>query len=248
MRREWSAEDLIACWTLIEDDWRVLANKTGATRLGFSLLLKYFELEGRFPRRASDVPRAAVDYVAHQVKVPPERFTDYDWAGRAVKYHRAQIREALGFREPTIGDEDKLAVWLAEQVCPSELSDERLREALVARCRTERVEPPAPTRLDRILGAARAAFDQRFTAEVAARLNATTVAALEGLVAEGDASAFLAELKADPGKRSLETLLVETEKLATVRALALPAGLFAGFSEKLIEAWRARAARLYPSG
>lgn len=30
---------------------------------GFALMLKFFELEGRFPRR-EDVPKAAVDYVA----------------------------------------------------------------------------------------------------------------------------------------------------------------------------------------
>ena len=227
MRREWSAEELIACWTLVEDDWRLLGNKTGTTRLGFSVLLKYFDLEARFPRHAGDVPRAAIDYVAQQVKVPPERFADYDWSGRAIKYHRAQIRKALGFREATVGDEDKLAAWLAEEVCPVELSDERLREALVARCRVERIEPPAPSRLERVLGTARAASDQRFTADITARLSAKAVAGLEALVAETEVepdgqSGLLAELKADPGKRNIETLVVETEKLARVRAIGLP--------------------------
>lgn len=252
MRREWSAEELIGGWTLIEEDWRLLGNKTGTTRLGFGVLLKYFELEGRFPRHAGDVPRSAIDYVAHQVKVPPDLFADYDWAGRAVKYHRAQIRKALGFREATVGDEDKLAAWLDEEVCPVELSEERLREALVARCRVERIEPPAPSRLDRVLGTARAAAEHRFTTEVASRLTAKAVAGLEAVVAEGDDeqagdAGFLAELKADPGKRNIETLVVETEKLARVKAIGLPAELFTGFSEKLVDAWRARAARLYPS-
>ncbi len=49
MRREWEPEDLVACWTLIQADRELIANKSGATRLGFALLLKYFELEGRFP-------------------------------------------------------------------------------------------------------------------------------------------------------------------------------------------------------
>jgi Domain of unknown function (DUF4158) len=63
MRREWELEDLIACWTLDEEEFALLANKSGATRLGFAVLLKYFEQEARFPRR-EDVPRAAVDFVA----------------------------------------------------------------------------------------------------------------------------------------------------------------------------------------
>ena len=60
MRREWELEELIACWT---QEFALLANKSGATRLGFAVLLKYFEQEARFPRR-EDVPRAAVDFVA----------------------------------------------------------------------------------------------------------------------------------------------------------------------------------------
>lgn len=252
MRREWEPEELIACWTLLEEDRQLLANKSGATRLGFAVLLKYFEIEGRFPRHAGEVPKAAVDYVASQVKVAPDAFGAYQWSGRTIEYHRAQVRKALGFRESTAGDEDKLAAWLAEAVCPVELSDERLREALVARCRAERIEPPAPSRLQRVLGAARAASEQRFTGHVVARLTPKAVAGLEALVAEtgdgqpGDAG-FLAELKADLGKRNLDTLVAETEKLARLRAIGLPADLFTECSEKLVDAWRARAARLYPS-
>lgn len=58
MRCEWELEDLIECWTLDEAELGLLANKSGATRLGFALMLKFFEQEARFPRR-EDVPRAA---------------------------------------------------------------------------------------------------------------------------------------------------------------------------------------------
>jgi hypothetical protein len=51
MRREWDPEDLIACWTLLGDDWARVGNKTGATRLGFALLLKYFGWTAASPAR-----------------------------------------------------------------------------------------------------------------------------------------------------------------------------------------------------
>ena len=47
MQWEWALEDLIECWTLDEDEVGLLANKSGATRLGFALLLKFFELMRR---------------------------------------------------------------------------------------------------------------------------------------------------------------------------------------------------------
>lgn len=58
MRKEWSFEELVDSWTLVtdvagdRDDWKLLGklgNKTGVTRLRFALLLKFYELEGRFP-------------------------------------------------------------------------------------------------------------------------------------------------------------------------------------------------------
>ena len=38
MKLEWSAEDVVGAWTLVEADWDLVGNKSGATRLGFALL------------------------------------------------------------------------------------------------------------------------------------------------------------------------------------------------------------------
>lgn len=126
-------EQPIACWTLVEDDWRLVGNKTGATRLGFAVLLKFFQLEARLPSGPGEVPPPMVGCLARQVGVEPALFAGNDWRGRAIKYHQAQVREALGFREPTVADEERLGAWLTEEVGPLELRDERLREARLGR-------------------------------------------------------------------------------------------------------------------
>ena len=241
MRREWSSEDLVGSWTLIGDDWQLVGNKSGATRLGFALLLKFFEIEGRFPRATEEWPVAAVAYVAEQVKVDAAELVSYRWSGRTIEYHRAQVREAFGFREFTRGDEDKMAGWLTAEVCPVELREEHLREAVLVRCRAERLEPPG--RVDRIIGSARASFEQQFCDRTVGRLGEQCSERLEDLATRE----LLADLKADPGQVGLETLLREIDKLAAIRSLRLPPGLFAGASKRLVQAWRARAARSYPS-
>ena len=38
VRREWELEELIECWTLDKEELALLANKSGATRLGFVIL------------------------------------------------------------------------------------------------------------------------------------------------------------------------------------------------------------------
>lgn len=171
MQREWEPDDLVVAWTLVEDDWALVANKTGHSRLGFALLLKFFEAEARFPRHVGELPPAAVDYVAVQVKVGADQLAKYTWSGRTIEYHRAQVREALGFREAIRADEDSLTAWLSEEVAPDEVSEDRLREALLARCRAERIEPPG--RVERIISAARFAASDRFCATTASRLGCT---------------------------------------------------------------------------
>ena len=51
MWREVEPEDLIACHAL-EENRPLVANKRGPTRLGVALMLRFFELEARFPRPA----------------------------------------------------------------------------------------------------------------------------------------------------------------------------------------------------
>ncbi|MGO9789733.1 MAG: DUF4158 domain-containing protein, partial [Solirubrobacteraceae bacterium] len=252
VRREWQPEELIDCWTLVDRDWELVANKTGATRLGFALLLKFFELEGRFPAHAAELPPAAVRYVAGLVKVEASEPAQYAWSGRTIKYHRAQIREASGFREPTRADEERLARWLADVVCPGELGEERQRTALLGRCREERLEPPG--RIARLLGSARRLADERFCATTLARLDARAVARLEELVAEDESSeaagggpGLFAELRADPGSPGLESLLCEIARLERVLAIGLPTDLFSEADEKRVALWRARAAAEHPS-
>src|SRR5258706_6251170 len=142
-------------------------------------MLKFFKIEGGFPRHVGEIPVAAVGFVASQVGVEAAELVRYDWAGRSIEDHRRQVRDALGFRVFTRGDEDKMVVWLAEWVCPHELDPARLRQAVLDRCRSERLEPPG--RADRIVAAASAVADQQFCATVVSRLTRAALAALEDL-------------------------------------------------------------------
>ena len=92
MQREWEPDELISAWMLLDRDWRLVGNKAGPDRLGFAVMLKIYELEGRFPDYPEEVPPAAAEYMASLVKVSPAAFGKYSWTSRTIKYHRAQIR------------------------------------------------------------------------------------------------------------------------------------------------------------
>jgi hypothetical protein len=142
-------DELVEKWTLLDDEQSLVAGKRGATRLGFVLLLKFYLQHGHFPRGRSALPDDAVQFVADQVKVPASELGLYEWSGRTSRYHQAQIREHLGFRECSVEDADKLASWLSVEVCEDERQRDRVRELLLIRCRDQRIEPPSVGRVDR---------------------------------------------------------------------------------------------------
>jgi hypothetical protein len=63
VQAEWDPGELIGAWTLGEGNWDLIANKAGVTRLGFAVMLKFYEIEGRFPAYPEEVLPAAVRYL-----------------------------------------------------------------------------------------------------------------------------------------------------------------------------------------
>src|SRR5689334_811012 len=112
MKRLWTHDDLLAQWTLQPSELALVEYKEGTHRLGFALLLKYFQIDGRFPRQKHDVPVLAIAFVASQLDVSIDLYPAYDWDGRTIKQHRADIRAFLGFRESTTQDYDEMIATL----------------------------------------------------------------------------------------------------------------------------------------
>ncbi len=239
-------------WALRAADRTLIGNKTGATRLGFAVLLKLFAAEGRFPRRPEDVPLAAVEAVASQVGVSAASWRSYPWQGRTIEYHRAQIRAALGFREATDDDAAALGGWLGQQVLTLERRHDRMVAAARERCRTLKLEPPSPDRLDRLVRSALHRQEEALCAAVLARLTAETVAGLDSLLrppAPGGAESAAADglhhppllaLRAGTGPARLQSVDEEAAKLRRIRALVLPGDLFDGVPARVLLAYRRR--------
>ena len=171
MKRRWEQEELIDQWTLSATDRALLGNKTGATRLGFALLLKYFHRLGRFPQHKNEIPGIVVRYVATQVGVDPAAYLQYDWQGRTIKEHRAQIRAAYGFREATVEDGEAMAAWLAEHVLPREHQEDAVRAACYQHFRPQQIEPPTQQRVTRIIRSAYRTFETTLYQTIASRLD-----------------------------------------------------------------------------
>ena len=72
MKRNWTEEELVGRWTLFPEELALAGAKTGHTRLGFAVMLRFFAGEGRFPRDKHEVPVEVLRFVGEQVGEPAE--------------------------------------------------------------------------------------------------------------------------------------------------------------------------------
>ena len=267
MARVLDEDDLIEHWTLVGDELKLLTGRTGPSKLGLALWLKFFILEGRLPSGRSELTDEAVAWVARQVKVSASDIGLFDWEGRTAERLRSVVRTFLRFRECSVADAEKLTAWLADDVCGRERQTQRVREALLVRLREEQIEQPSRIRIGRMIGSALRQSEEALTAKVSSRLDDEVKARMWAMIEAagddpgdpageaadgsetGDAPGpeVWAAIRSDPGNVSLNTCKSERRKLDWIRAVGLPPGLFADIGPKIVAGWRARVAVESPS-
>ncbi|MGW2090323.1 DUF4158 domain-containing protein, partial [Streptomyces sp. NPDC001880] len=170
MGRDLGLDGVVDHFTLSSDEAGWLRNKTGATRLGFAVQLKFLTWRGRFPRMRLELPPDAVEHVAKQVGVAASELAFYDFTSRAAKRHRSQLRDLTGWHECTKTDLVKLVSHLVDVIWHDERREEQVRAELLRQMRVDLIEPPTAAQVDTIIRSALHQADERAVAEAAARL------------------------------------------------------------------------------
>lgn len=250
MKRHWTPEELQAHWKILPAERRLIKQHRGRhDQLGFMVLLKFFQNEGRFPNHRNEIPTEVITYVAQQLDISIESYRQYDWEGRSIKRHRTQIRAFLKFREATPQDVQDLVTWLREKVVPQQRQMEALLTLVYAHCQTLHIEPPVREQLLRLIRSALATHDEQFCHDTLRKLTPEMQHRLDELVtvvtqSEDESTSSrspLQDLKLDPGRLSLETIQGQIAKLERLRACGLPDDLFRGVTSRLLDTYRQRA-------
>lgn len=239
-------EDLHTDWLLLPTERDLLANKSRKTHVGFSVLLKYFQIEGRFPASPREIPLVVADFVARQLDAVVESWLTYPWNGVTIKRHRMEIREWCGYREATRRDLYDLKNWLIADALPQDDRVERLREALLQRCRHLKIEPPTSAQISRLILSALAEHEKRFGITIAGNLSEAMQVQLHELLQtqtsdDGEWTTWQT-IKSDPGKAGIDSIKDAVVRLQIVRRIGLPTDLFKGVPPKLPERYAKRAA------
>jgi TnpA family transposase len=178
-------EDLGAYFTLSDRDRsQVRRQRGGHNRLGFALQLCTLRYLGYVPDQLRSVPSAVIAHLARQVGIAPESLPAYGDRPHTRTDHFQEVVTFLGFRKARTGDIRDLRTWLAARA----LEHDRPTLLLQLACeklRTDRVVRPGPTRLERLVVAARQEAQQQTFQLLAPLLSGETKAMLDGLLVLG---------------------------------------------------------------
>ncbi len=223
--------------------------------MGFAVLLKFFQMEAKFPRTKQEVPKQIVSYIARLLSVSPKQYGEYSFHGRTIERHRAEIREFFGFREFNPQDKTELIAWLCEFVLAYDRQASSLEAAVYQRLRELKLEPPIPEAVERLIRSAVVTTEKEFCAGIFNQIESETLTKMDALLNTQDAldddqSQFKQSvfnfLKTDPGRTSLKSIFKEVSKLECIRDLGLPTKLFANVPPKIITHYRRRASAETP--
>ena len=247
MKRTWENHELAEHWTIEQADHQLIRQKRGVNRLGFALLLKFFQLKGRFPEKKNEIPRVVRAFVAEQLSAADSDYAQYDWEGRGIKRHRAEIRKLHGFHRMRTSEFDNLRQWLIDTVVPQAVNERRLKALLYEELRVRKIEPPTDGRIERLINSAHRQFESQLCDSVVEQLPTKCRQALDNLTGPQSDSWILDadeiplnQLKQEAGGVGLKSLKAELSKLKTIEELALPKDVFEGLSEQLVDRYRQR--------
>ncbi len=229
------------------DEWKLLANRSGANKLGFALLLKFFQIEGRFPILKNEIPKVVQTFVANQLDVDANLYQSYDWHSRTIKSHRVKIRKFLNFSPARNEDFASFRDWLVEHVLAHEQDERLIRRQLYQHMRELQLEPPSPGRVERLIRSAQRQFESKLFDRTMEQLPRECRDALDDLIGGAqypyvvDPKAIpVNQLKTEPGAVGLKSLLSELEKLELLQTIDLPEQLFHQLSPSVVEQYRMR--------
>jgi len=191
MKQQWVPQELIDHWTLSDEEihWVTTINKTVYNRLGCALLLKYFQIVGKFPQQKHIIPSTIIEHVANQLQIQSSAVHSYPFQGRTTERHRAQIRTFLDIRMGTVADANAMLRWLGTQKqLLEEHKFDRLKEIVYERYKELKIEPPQPGRIDRIIRSALNSADAQFYTSALEKLQPETRKQLEALLSDMPAS------------------------------------------------------------
>ena len=230
--------------------------KPSSRRLIFAALLKFHQYEGRFPDSREEIPRAIISFITNQLDhLSFSDFYKHEWQDRTMKRYRIQIREYLSFKKWNSLYSKELIEWIQANILPDQFKDEHIKISVLKHLRDLKIEPPKPVILQRVINSAVKSWENNIFKCISNRLSESAKAEIDKFLCsdtsdvdsnseedrdDDDDNILFRQLKADSGNVSLNSIILETQRLKSIRKVNLPPELFDEIPYKFLQRYRDR--------
>lgn len=232
---------------------------TSENKLAFAIILKFFQIEGRYPTNSDFISQEMIENLAIQLNCKLTNFNNYNWTSRTSKRFRHEIRALLGYNKSTVADSKHLIIWLIEEVLPHAPTLPQCYEKAYQFFRKHKLEPFTPKELKRYIHSATHNFENQLFLKAFMQLSPGIKESIEDLLkddltdSEQDdqvkplSEIRLRHLKKDVAGTKLKHVNFEIDKLNRIRAINIPTHLFGKTSRKFIQKYYTRILADFPS-
>ena len=241
MKKIWEADELAEFWSLSFEEIEQLKTKPSRNHLGFCLQLKYYQNTGLFPQQRTDIPEAAIQYLCDQLECQIDELSDYDWKGRTCRRHRLEILSFLKIRKANKEDLERFSKWLISDIYPTDPDGKHVYNHAIDWFLKNQLECPASKELSRLINSAARRYEEELFQLIEASILPETKSKIDALLSD-QAEVSFSDLKADPGRIGLESVLKEVEKLKFSRSLNISLFPIKKIQPKTIQRYRNRLA------
>lgn len=197
-------------------------SKTSKSRLGFALLLKFYQTHLRFPG-ADDFKPEEIEFIAEQIQYDISEGISYDWGSRTSKYHRESIRRFCKTREFRNADVVVIEDWFRKNLIEFDWTEATLENELLDYLRSEGIESPTPSRVLRIIRSLlKYKEDSLFQSVYESLKDAGCLQNLyQSLLSSEEGRSIFSQVKYSYGNASFKSLEMEIAKLDSLISLGL---------------------------
>ncbi len=222
-----SEDDLIRHYSLSDADLSLIRQRRGdANRLGFAAQLCLLRYPGHVLSVDTPVPSLLLQWLGRQLRIDPVSWSQYAEREETRREHFLELRAYLGLMPFGLAHFRQTVHALSEVALQTDRGIVLATHALDS-LRQRRIIVPQPNVIERVCAEAITRANRRIYRTLTASLVDTHRRKLDQLLERKQESrtTWLAWLRQSPGKPNSRQMLEHIERLKTLQALDLPAGI-----------------------
>lgn len=252
MKHYWTKIELEKSWSLSPSEMSYIEKKDN--KIAYALKMKYFDLQGYFPKKVEEIPTAAIDYMAAQLSLSNQdnvqaQIKRYNWQSRISQLHNAEIRDHYGFKKLEPSDFPSIKEFIETELIPQGLSLSQVLDEAYKFLKKHHIDPFAKREFHKQISNIYLQYERKFFTQCNEHLSLTNQQSLQKfLEMYDDDQTILNMVRSSVGKASSTTIHDEQEKLSYIEATGvIDQEFFTTIPRKFLKMYHDRVAISTPS-